>query len=42
MKKITIKVNSIESNERIEKYFRDFLRDNFKDYDSIEFNIEDE
>lgn len=42
MKKIVIKVNSNESNEKIEKYLRSFLRDNFWDYKSVQLTIEDE
>lgn len=42
MKIIKIKVNSNESNERIEKYLRDFLRDNFQNYKSISLIIEDD
>lgn len=42
MKKIKILIDSLESNERIEKCLRDFLKDNFWNYDSIKLTIEDE
>ncbi len=41
MKIITIKVNTIESDDRIKGYFERFLIENFQDQD-LKLTVEDE